>query len=172
MKSIMRNRLNKIRINLPVAAMFLTAVLASPATASDKQVPLSGSMQGQEIDVFQGPPPGTLSVDGSGWGIATRLGRFTLTWKVTVNLADGSGIGSYQLVAANGDSIFTTLAGQGEPTDTPGVNRIVEINTITGGTGRFVGAKGSFTVERLVDLTTGLTSGSFHGTITSPGAAH
>jgi hypothetical protein len=77
-----------------------------------------------------------------------------------------------EFIAANGDVIFTTIVGQGEPTDTPGINRIVEINTITGGTGRFAGAKGSFTLERLVDLTTGSTSGSFHGTITSPGAAH
>ena len=76
------------------------------------------------------------------------------------------------MIAANGDSIFTTIVGQGQPTDTPGVNRIAEINTITGGTGRFAGAVGSFTVERLVNLSTGFTSGSFHGTITSPGAAH
>ena len=60
-----------------------------------------------------------------------------------------------------------TAVGQSEPTSTPGVFRIVEIQTVTGGTGRFSGAKGSFTVERLIDLTTGLTSGSFHGTITS-----
>jgi len=89
-----------------------------------------------------------------------------------VNLASDSGIGSAQLIAANGDSIFTTIVGQGEPTDIPGVNRIVEINTITGGTGRFAGAVGGFTVERLITLATGFTSGSFHGTITSPGAAH
>ena len=75
--------------------------------------------------------------------------------------------------AANGDMIFTTLVGESHPVpDSPGVAQITEINTITGGTGRFVGAVGSYTVERLIDLGTGLTSGSFHGTITSPGAAH
>jgi hypothetical protein len=89
-----------------------------------------------------------------------------LAWNVTVNLATGAGTGYAQLTAANGDSIYTTLVGQGEPTDTPGLNRIVEINTITGGTGRFSNVGGSFTLERLVDLTTGFTSGSFHGTIT------
>lgn len=162
-------------IKLAVAAMFLAGVLAGPAAAakegekSDKQVPFSGSVQGRETDVFQGPPPGTLLVDGNGKGIATHLGRFTLAWNVTVNLASGAGTGFAQLIAANGDSIYTTLVGQGEPTDTPGVNRIVEINTITGGTGRFSDAAGSFTLERLVDLATGFTSGSFHGTITSPG---
>ena len=162
----------KTSIYLPMAAMFLTAALVGPAAAAEKQVPFSGSVQGNETDVFQGPPPGSLLVDGSVTGIATHLGRCTLTYKVTVNLLAGSSTGFAQLIAANGDSIFTTIVGQGEPTDTPGIARIVEINTITGGTGRFAGAKGSFTLERLVDLATGVTSGSFHGTITSPGAAH
>ena len=75
-------------------------------------------------------------------------------------------------VAANGDSIDMTVAGSGEPTDTPGIIRITDIQTINGGTGRFAGAQGSFTVERLASAVTFLTSGSFHGTITSPGAAH
>jgi hypothetical protein len=38
-------------------------------------------------------------------------------------------------------------------------------------TGRFARAQRSFTVDRLIDQATGLTAGSFHGTITSPGAA-
>jgi len=75
------------------------------------------------------------------------------------------------LIAANGDSIYTSVAGSSEMTATPGVFSITEVNTITGGTGRFDGAQGSFTVERLINLATGFTSGSFHGTITSPGAA-
>ena len=160
--------LTKSSIYLAMAAMFVTLALASPAAAK-KQVPFHGSIQGVEIDVVQ--PPATLLVDGSGTGIATQLGRFTVTYEVTVDLSDGSGIGSLQFIAANGDSIFTELLGQGTPTGTPGINHIVEINTITGGTGRFAGATGSFTMERLVDLATGFTSGSFTGTITSPGAA-
>jgi len=49
--------------------------------------------------------------------------------------------------------------------------KVTEINTITGGTGRFTGAQGSFTVERLHNMVTSATFGSFHGTITSPDAA-
>src|SRR5437867_3084126 len=88
----------KTSIYLPMAAMFLTVALAGPA-AAEKQIPFSGSVQGREIDVFQGPPPGTLAVDGSGTGIATQLGQFTVTWKVTVDLSVGSGIGSYHFIA-------------------------------------------------------------------------
>ena len=104
--------------------------------------------------------------DGSGGGIATHLGLFTLTWHFTVNLADGTGSGPVHFIAANGDEIFTTAAGTSEPTATPGVFHITEVHTITGGTGRFANAKGTFIVERLTDLNTGFTSGSFHGTIT------
>jgi hypothetical protein len=165
MKTIM-----KTSIYLPMAAMFLTAALTRPAVADDKLVPFSGSLQAHESATF--PVPGTLLADGSGGGIATLLGRFTETWLFTVNTAAGTGSGPVHYIAANGDDIFTTSVGQSQPTDTPGVFRIVEIQTIIGGTGRFAGAKGSFTVDRLTDLNTGFTSGSFHGTITSPGAAH
>jgi hypothetical protein len=138
-----------------------------------KQVPFKGAMQGHEIDTPQGgPPPTTVSASGSGTGIGTLLGEFSFTYELTITLANGTATGSAHLIAANGDSIDTTVAGSSEPTATPGVLSITELNTITGGTGRFAGAQGSFTMERLVNSVTGFTSGSFHGTITSPGAAH
>jgi hypothetical protein len=52
---------------------------------------------------------------------------------------------------------------------TPGVFYIEETATITGGTGRFAGASGSFTVERLFDTVAGATSGSFDGSISTHG---
>ena len=45
---------------------------------------------------------------------------------------------------------------------------IVETYTITNGTGRFAGASGGFTVVRLVNRTTGVTSGTFDGNIVIP----
>jgi hypothetical protein len=164
MNTMMRSRL--------IGALILTAALAVPA-AAQKQVPFKGAMQGHEIDTPQGgPPPTTLSVDGRTRGIATLVGQFSFTYQLTVTLANGTATGSGHLITANGDSIDTTIVGQSEPTATPGVLSITEIDTITGGTGRFAGAQGSFTVERLVTQATGFTSGSFHGTMTSPGAAH
>ena len=165
------NTLLRSNMYLPMAAMILTA-FAVPTTAQNR-VPFAGSIQGQEIDTPQGgPPPTTLIVDGSATGIASLMGQFSFTYQDTVNLANGTATGSAHLIAANGDSIYTTIAGSSEMTATPGVASITEINTITGGTGRFAGAQGSFTLVRLLNLATGLTSGSFRGTITSPGAAH
>ena len=162
----------KASVSLVVAAMLLTAVLAVTAAAQN-QVPFKGSLQGHESDTPEGgPPPTTLNADGNTTGIATHVGQFSFTYQLTVTLATATATGSGHLVAANGDSIYTTIAGTLEVTSTPGVDSITEINTITGGTGRFAGAQGTFTVERLINLATGFTSGSFHGTITSPGAAH
>jgi len=163
----MKTTLKAGSIFLKMAAVLLTLALAGPVAAK-QLVPFSGSFQGVEIDVVQFP---TISVDGSGSGIARHLGLFTMTWDLTVNIVSSSATGTFHFIAANGDSIFTEIVGQAEPTETPGVAHIVEINTITGGTGRFAGATGSFTVERLLDQTTGVTSGSFSGTIASPGAA-
>src|SRR5215470_1912103 len=131
-----------------------------------------GSFQGQEIDTPQGgPPPTTLNAAGSTTGIATLVGQMSFTYQLTVTLANSTATGSGHLIAANGDSVYTTITGSSDDT-IPGFASITEIDTIIGGTGRFARAQGSFTVERLVNLATGFTSGSFHGTITSPGAAH
>ena len=149
------------------SAIFLTLALAG--LTAGEFVPFKGSLQGHEDDVLNFPQ---LLVDGSVTGVATQLGRFTMTYKVTVSLPAGTSTGSALLTAANGDTISTTIVGLGvlEPS---GLNSIVEINTITGGTGRFAGIKGSFTVDRLEDPATGVTSGTIiNGIITLPVAAH
>jgi hypothetical protein len=97
--------------------------------------------------------------------------------EITGNLTNFTAAGSAQWIAANGDSIYTTIVGQAELSDIPGgFLKVTEIHTITGGTGRFTGAQGSFTVHRthvraLSDDGTHVTFGWFEGTITSPGAA-
>src|SRR5437016_3169319 len=87
-RSIMRNS-----IYLPMAAVLLTAAFAGAAVAAEEFVPFTGTLQAQET-ISPGPLPGTISADGTGGGIASHLGRFTLTWKFTVNLADGTGSGT------------------------------------------------------------------------------
>jgi hypothetical protein len=125
-------------------------------------VPFRGSIEAVEVSVAQFP---TLFVDGSGSGTATQIGSFTVVYEVEVNLLNRASIGSAHFIAANGDSIFTEFTGQGSPIPDSDFSFIVEMNTITGGTGRFAGATGTFTVERLLNRVTGITSGSFSGTI-------
>ena len=107
--------------------------------AADKRIWFEGYLQGTETDVLQGSPPDAIAVDGMIPGLATHLSEFTLNYQVTVSLLDGSAKGTGELVAADGDRVFVSIAGQTEPTDSdaPNVNNIVEIDCITGGTGRF-----------------------------------
>ena len=80
----------------------------------------------------------------------------------------GTAIGTFAFTAANGDTVTGTFTGASAPTALPDVFSIEETASITGGTGRFADATGSFVVNRLVNLPTGLTTGSFEGTISSP----
>jgi len=149
-------------ITLAVAAS--TAALAGGA-AADKQTPIKGSIQGVEIADVQFPK---IFVAGSGSGRATHLGRFTMTYELEVDFLTSQTFGSSVFTAANGDSLTTDIAGHGTPTANPDVHSIVEVHTITGGTGRFEGATGSFIRKYLLNLVTGVTSGSFDGTIVRP----
>ena len=99
----------------------------------------------------------------NGGGNATHLGRYTATFEFQVDLRTSTAFGSFVFTAANGDSLFGTFTGHATPAGT--VASIVETATITGGTGRFDDATGSFTIERVLDQATGISSGSFDGTI-------
>lgn len=168
MKTITRSN-----IYLPMAAMILTAALAVPAAAQN-QVPFKGTLQGNDT-VSPGPSPTTALLRTTATGTGTLLGQFSFTQELTLNGANLTDTGSAQWIAANGDSIYTTVVGSAIPGDV--VFTITEIHNITGGTGRFSGVQGSFTVHRThvvatSDDGTHVTSGWFEGTITSPGATH
>jgi hypothetical protein len=140
--------------------------LAGPALAQ-QQVPFKGGLNGV---VRVGTPTAQgLPVLVNATGNATQLGQFTLAIPHLVNLAKMTAGGTYQFVAANGDTLTASFNGQATLTATPGVLAIVEVATIKGGTGRFAGATGGFTCQRLYNKITGATSGSFQGTISSPG---
>src|SRR4051794_15584495 len=118
------NTVTKLGFHLPLAAIILTASIAMPALAQ-KQVPFKGALQGVEIDTpHGGPPPVTISVDGTATGIGSHVGQFSFRYQLTVT--DGTATGSAQLTAANGDIIYTTVAGSSEQTSTPGVVSITE----------------------------------------------
>ena len=143
-------------------AVLAVLVLTGPAAAGE-QVPFKGSLEG-DVTVEPLTPP-FVQVDVDADGNATELGRFELDIPHVVNRAHGTAMGSYEFTAANGDALFADFTGHSMPTATPGVLSIVETATITGGTGRFAGASGTFTCDRLFDTISGTTFGSFEGTI-------
>jgi len=149
--------------------LLLLIVLASTAFAApqavERRLDLKGSFEAVETHEFG---PGIMFVDATGVGNATHLGLFTYDLQAEVSLPSLAASASATLIAANGDMIFGEGSGQGTPTGTPGIVSIVETYTIIGGTGRFAGATGNFTVERLLDRATLVSSGTISGTIVLP----
>ena len=150
-----------------LTALLLLIILASTTFAAPAATEklLTGSFEATETHEFG---PGIMFVDATGVGNATHLGLFTYDLEAAVSLPSLSATASATLIAANGDMIFGEGVGQGTPTSTPGLISIVETYTITGGTGRFAGATGSFTVERLLDRATLVSSGTISGTLVLP----
>jgi hypothetical protein len=152
-----------------ITALLLIIVLASTVfaapTASGQQLLLKGSVQDVESQQVAFP---TITVDGTGSGNATQLGLYTISYHALLNIPTLSASTSATLVAADGSSLSGTGTGQGTPTSTPGIVSIVETYTITGGTGRFAGATGNFTVERVLNRATLTSSGTISGTIVLP----
>ena len=153
-----------------VAGLVLAVVavlgLAGPAAAGD-QVPFEGKLDGDVTHASVDAQTDAVLVEAT--GSATLLGRFVVSVPHLVNLPTRTAAGYYEFTAANGDTLYAEFTGQARLTATPGVIAIVETATITGGTGRFAGATGSFTVERLYDRVAGTTAGSFEGVISMPG---
>jgi hypothetical protein len=148
-----------------VLVLILLLAVVAPAAAAH-QVTFKGWLAG---NVTVTPlTPGLEAVLIEATGNATHLGKFTFDGPHVVNLALRTGTGTYEFTAANGDRLnaeFTGLATLEAPT----VVTIHETGIISGGTGRFAGATGSFTVDRTFYLDSGLTVGSFEGTISSVG---
>jgi hypothetical protein len=133
------------------------------SVSAGEQVPFKGSLEGVVTITPLTPPFVSVFIEAT--GKATHLGKFTLQIPHVVNRSNSTAVGSYEFVAANGDTLTADFTGQATPTSTPGVLYIEETATITGGTGRFAHATGSFLCERLFDTVAGTTDGSFEGTI-------
>ena len=162
----MRIRTTRRAAALLLSAMAVAVTVVGPVAAADR-VPFGGNLEATVAVTPLAPPLASVQVMGS--GVATQLGRFTVEIPHLVNQASRVAVGTYVFTAANGDTLTADFTGQATLV-APGVLAIAETGVITGGTGRFAGATGSFTGERVFFVTTGVTRGSFAGTISSPGA--
>jgi hypothetical protein len=154
-----------IAAGLALAALVVLG-LAGPVAAGD-QVPFKGSLDGVATVAPLTPPFVAVNIEGEGH--ATQLGHFQVSIPHVTNRSNGTAVGSYVFTAANGDTLNADFTSQVTPTDVPGVVSVAVTATITGGTGRFAGATGSFDAERIVDMAHGTVTESFDGTISTPG---
>ena len=152
----------KIRHRPFVALLAAFAVsLSLVVSAVAAETPFKGTVNAVETGTIVFP---TRFLVREGTGTATYLGRYTEHITMVINLPTLSSTGAATFTAANGDTLTATVAGQATRTS-PTTLSIVEVYTITGGTGRFADATGAFTLQSTVDQPTGVSSGTFSGTI-------
>ena len=151
---------------MSLALAVLAAGLAVPVVAGEL-VPFHGTLEGSEV--VTGAPP-LVSVQGSGGGEATQLGRYSYDLVATVDISNPppKGVGTLTLTTANGDQLIAGFMGFSVPVIPGQIILITEEALIIDGTGRFAGATGSFTITRLKNQITGETFGSFEGEISTP----
>jgi hypothetical protein len=158
------------RISL-MTAIFLTVALVSSAVEAGV-IRINGTMAVSESAApFPNPAEG-IYINGSFMSTDTALGPFTLFFSLPVDFAfantpPGNAGGSRLIVgdAANGDSIVACSIGNNPGSCANGDFHLVETDTIIGGTGRYAGARGSYTIDRCLNAVTGETSGTISGTI-------
>lgn len=150
---------------IPLARTVFAAPAANGSPAKMTRLPFTGTMQSNESYSTVFP---TLFVTANGSGESTQLGQFTVSYHIEMNLVDLSEIESAHFAGINGDSLQAKGMGQAIEDRTPGMYNMIEIYTITGGTGRFTNAGGTFTLKRLVSITAGVASSIFEGYVLIP----
>ena len=158
------------RISL-MTAIFLTVALVSSSVGAGV-IPINGTIAGSESDAPFPDPAEGFYVNGSVTSTDTQLGPFTMFYSVIVDFAfngtppGAPGVSSLVVGdAANGDSILMCFFGNNAGLCDNGDLHVVGRDTVIGGTGRYAGARGSFTLDRCLNFDTGETSGTISGTI-------
>src|ERR1043165_4840945 len=136
----------KIKQNYMKAGLVLTALALLPLVSSamaEEQVPFTGVEVGGLTFVSFDFPFATILCTAE--GEATHLGHYTVTGNYVVNVLSATETGAFTITAANGDMLFTTTTGHAlQP---PSLKETVDNVTVTGGTGRFEGATGSWVLD-------------------------
>ena len=130
-------RVPRLALSLFVLSMMLTAPM-SGANA----VPFKGSWSGVTVSADPTHFP-VVAIVAEGTGQLTHLGRYFMASPHTTDVSTGETIGYQNFTAANGDTL--TAFCEGFPAFQPDGTVAGSLECeITGGTGRFAGASGSY----------------------------
>jgi hypothetical protein len=144
-----------------LVAAFAVSLASVTVSAVAAETPFKGTVNAVETGQVVFP---SLFLDREGTGTATYLGRYTEHVVMQINIPTLSSMGAATFTAANGDTLTASVVGQATRTG-PTALSIVEVYTITGGTGRFADATGTFTLHSTLEQTTGISTGTFSGAI-------
>jgi hypothetical protein len=144
-----------------VAAFVVSLASVAVGVAVAAETPFKGTVNAVETSQVVFP---IASINREGTGTATYLGKYTEHVTLQVNIPTMTSTGAATFTTANGDTLSASVVGHSTRTG-PTVLSIVEVYTITGGTGRFADATGTFTLQSTLEQTTGVSTGTFSGAI-------
>jgi hypothetical protein len=126
-----------------LAFVFLIALASAPLRAADNALPFKGTWSGSTISAVFTAPDQVLVV-ATGLGQATVVGKFVMTSPHVTFLATFGLEGTQVFVdSGSGDMLNASFTGSLAPNADGNLEGILPA-TITGGTGRFAGATGSY----------------------------
>ena len=129
-----------------LSLLMFSIIAAAPMSAANAR-PFKGTWSGETISADPSNFP-VVSIVAEGDGQLTHLGRYTMTSPHTTDVSTGETIGDQLFTAANGDTL--TAFCQGFPQFQPNGTVVGGLDCdITGGTGRFAGATGSYEFFRV-----------------------
>jgi hypothetical protein len=143
--------LDMLRTQTLVCFMLIASVNAGFAFAGD-QIALHGMESGYFI-TNPGAQASAIVTNDFAEGVGSHLGKYTLMAREQISTTTGAVTeGAFVIVAANGDTLHGTYAGQAvfQPTSAAWTAQ----GSITGGTGRFAGVSGTVTFTGSSDLST------------------
>ena len=123
--------------------LVVCSLSAATITAADHMVPLKGGWVGQTLSDDASLFP-LVQIIAAGGGQLSHLGRMTMVSPHITDVSNGHTYGDQIFTAANGDRLSAFC--DGNPTVFDNGARVVGTLAcnITGGTGRFAGATGSY----------------------------
>lgn len=131
-------------------------------------VPLKGEFVAS-VTVIVPPSPGVLEqIRVSGNGSGTPFGKATVEENLKVDVTASPEItkGTENITAENGDQIFSTVSGYVSAPDAKGNYQVFNTSTITGGTGKYAGATGTYKETYTGNIAAPTSTAVFDGMIT------
>lgn len=140
-----------------VRSLVALTLIAGGVPANADVLPFTGTVTG--VSTLIGPDPACAPLPfrsaifpSSTVGISS-LGSFTYSTSTCIALGGGSSFGTF-IIDFGTDAFNGTFDGGSTPSDTPGISDTAWLFTILGGTGRFLGASGTFEGAGLADART------------------
>ncbi len=153
-----------------LAVLTAAVALATPASATAdtaRSAPV-WDVRGFDRGTFttEAVAPGVVHTTDVAVGHATHLGRYTLRASEDIDLTTGAVTnGTYTMTAADGARLSGTYEGTAAATTEPLVMTYLVAGPVTGGTGRFEGARGRLIFDGTADLGAGTLSDRVTGLV-------